>query len=96
MPLPHFAEQSSSLFALAFCGQQPSPLFGATTGMCEHLTLHCAGLPVFMSVVHGSPSSHVVGHEAGGSQVSPCSIVLLPQLGEQSASLTEVQPSGQH
>jgi hypothetical protein len=31
MPLPHFAEQSSSLFAFAFGGQQPSPLFGATS-----------------------------------------------------------------
>ena len=40
-------------------------------------------------------SSHDVGHEDGGSQVSPASWMLLPQVGEQSLSLLALQPVGQ-
>ena len=52
-------------------------------------------LPVIESRVHAFPSLHVVGHDAGGSQVSPASTTPLPQLTEQSSSLVESQPLGQ-
>ena len=42
------------------------------------------------------PSSQPVGQEPGGSHVSPLSSAPLPQLAEQSASSTDVQPVGQH
>jgi len=45
--------------------------------------------------VHATPSSQLAGHEAGGSQVSPLSTTLLPQLAEQSASVVKLQPAGQ-
>lgn len=93
--LPQLGEQSESLFALAFAGQQPSPFLAATTGMLVHLTLHWAMLPVCTSVVHGSPSSHEVGQELEGSQISPSSTVPLPQFAEQSESVTLVQFAGQ-
>jgi hypothetical protein len=41
------------------------------------------------------PSSHAVGQEAGGSQVSPASTAPLPQVAEQSESVVELQPAGQ-
>jgi hypothetical protein len=45
--------------------------------------------------VHATPSSQLAGHEAGGSQVSPLSTTLLPQLAEQSMSVVKLQPAGQ-
>ena len=41
------------------------------------------------------PSSQLVGHDPGGSQVSPPSRMPLPQLAEQSLSLAALQPVGQ-
>ena len=41
------------------------------------------------------PSSQLAGQEAGGSQVSPLSTTLLPQLAEQSVSVVGSQPAGQ-
>lgn len=41
------------------------------------------------------PSLQLEGHELGGSQVSPVSTTLLPQLAEQSVSVLESQPVGQ-
>jgi len=41
------------------------------------------------------PSSQVVGQEEAGSQVSPGSTTSLPQVGEQSESVTALHPAGQ-
>jgi hypothetical protein len=57
--------------------------------------LQLATLPVWVSWVQALASSQVIGHEVGGSQVSPASITPLPQVAEQSLSLTLVQPLGQ-
>ena len=46
--------------------------------------------------MHALPSSQLVGQELGGSQVSPLSTTPLPHPAEQSESLAEVQPVGQH
>jgi hypothetical protein len=61
----------------------------------EQATLQFAMLPVITSAVHAFPSSHVAGHVAVGSQVSPGSTVPSGQVVEQSASVAEVQPAGQ-
>jgi hypothetical protein len=45
--------------------------------------------------VQTSPSSQLVGHESGGSQVSLPSTTSLPQLAEQSVSFVASQPVGQ-
>jgi hypothetical protein len=57
-PLPHAGLQSLSLVALAPGGQHRSPLAAAVIAGCEQTTLHCAEVPVCMSAVQGSPSSH--------------------------------------
>ena len=41
------------------------------------------------------PSLHEVGQDDAGSQVSPGSTTLLPQVGEQSESVFAVHPAGQ-
>jgi len=95
-PLPHVVEQSPSLFALQPAGQQPSPLSQLTIAACVQARLQFAALPVAVSRVHALPSLHDAGQVPGGSQVSPGSITLLPQVAEQSASLFTLQPAGQH
>jgi hypothetical protein len=88
-PLPHTGLQSLSLFALPPGGQQPSPFVGAVIGECVQTALHCAALPVVMSVVQPFPSSHEVAHGLSlldGSQVSAPLITPSPQLCEQSVS----------
>jgi hypothetical protein len=57
--------------------------------------LQLAALPVEPSIVHAFPSLHELGQLAGGSQVSPASIVPLPQVVEQSLSVLTLQPAGQ-
>jgi hypothetical protein len=52
-------------------------------------------LPLKASVVHAMPSLQLVGQLAGGSQVSPGSTTLLPQLAVQSASFEPLHPGGQ-
>jgi hypothetical protein len=46
--------------------------------------------------VQALPSLQFVGHELGGSHVSPISTTPLPQLAEQSESVAAPQPVGQH
>jgi hypothetical protein len=45
--------------------------------------------------VQALPSLQLVGHELGGSHVSPLSTTPLPQLAEQSVSVAASQPVGQ-
>jgi hypothetical protein len=45
--------------------------------------------------VHALPSSQLVGHDAGGSQVSLASTAPLPHVAEQSMSVVKLQPAGQ-
>jgi len=73
--------------------QQPSPPLHSTMGACEHWALQVAALPTSESRVQASPSLQVDGQLP--SQVSPVSRVLLPQVGEQSRSVTDVHPAGQ-
>jgi hypothetical protein len=49
-----------------------------------------------VSVVQALPSEQLVGHDDGGSQVSPGSIVPLPHAPLQSGSSAFVHPLGQH
>jgi hypothetical protein len=95
-PSPHVALQSLSLPIVHPGAQQPSPPAHAVIGDVAHAALQFAALPVTKSVVHAMPSLHVVGHDDGGSQVSPICSTLSPQLAEQSPSVAVVQPAGQH
>jgi hypothetical protein len=47
------------------------------------------------STVQAFPSSQLLGHEEGGSHVSPVSTTPFPQLGEQSLSLLALHPGAQ-
>jgi hypothetical protein len=83
--------------ALAFLGQQPSNAIvdGAFAGF-EHIRVHAIALPVVLSSVHGSPSSHDVAQLP--SHVSPESTWPSPQRGAggaQSLSLLFMQPGAQ-
>ena len=64
-----------------------------------HWMLQSAALPVLIFSVQGLPSLHEVGQGLGepgpSSQVSPGSIILFPQKGEQLISVKAVQPGGQ-
>jgi hypothetical protein len=93
--LPHFGEQSRSLLALMFepVGQQPSPLLAEVIGVAVQTALHCAAEPISLSSVQSSPSLQDVGQSP--SHTSPGSTALLPQLGEQSLSLTLFAFAGQ-
>jgi len=95
-PLPQKPLQSSSLAVVQPVAQQPSPSVQAVMGVALQAALQLAALPVRRSVVQSLPSSHAVGHEAGGSQVSPGSTTPLPQKALQSSSLPDVQEDGQH
>lgn len=65
-------------------------------GRWRQAALQVAGSPTRISVVQGSPSSgQVVGQVLGGSQVSPVSIFLSPQVAWQSLSVAGVHPEGQ-
>jgi hypothetical protein len=68
-----------SVVKLQPAGQQPSPEEQKTMALKEHATLQVAVFPDIWFVVQALLSSHSVGHEPGGSQVSPVSTVPLPQ-----------------
>jgi len=90
-------QQSVSLDAVHPVGQHESALAPeqALMGTCRQAALHVSAEPVICSIVQGSPSSgQVVGHEAGGSQVSPAPMCPSGQRGAQSLSLVS-QPAGQ-
>jgi hypothetical protein len=99
-PFPHEAEQSSSLFALQPAGQQPSPSAHWET---EEWLQEAEQVPPLssVSVVQGFLSSQLVGQAPGWpagmpvSQPSLSSSTPFPHEGEQSASLTALQPAGQ-
>ncbi len=93
--LPQLPEQSLSTLALQPPGQHPSPLWHCVMIWLAHATLQLRGLPVGSSIVHALPSSHCVGQDSGGSQVSPGSTAPLLQLIVQSLSLNELQVAGQ-
>ena len=92
-PLPQLAEQSLSVLALQAAGQQPSSSAQAVISAKLQATLQFSGEPVFVSVVQALPSSHSVGQSP--SQVSPGSLMSLPQEVEQSSSTLASQPTGQ-
>jgi hypothetical protein len=92
-PFPHVGEQSLSLLALAPLGQHPSPPIAEVIAKFVHFAVHCAAEPDTMSLVHGSRSSHEVGQSP--SQISGGSMVPLPQVGEQSASVSILAPGRQ-
>jgi hypothetical protein len=93
---PQETGQSLSLDALQPFGQQPSAWAQALMGLLAHVALQVDGSPLMMSCVQPLPSSQVVGHVEGGSQVSPWSITPLPQAAEQSSSFALLQFTGQH
>ena len=93
--LPQLAEQSSSSLAWQAAGQQPSPSVQLTTGSLVHETSQVDGAPDIESVVQSLPSEQLPGQLAAGSQVSPASTSLLPQIGAQSSSLLAWQPDAQ-
>jgi len=75
-----------SPFASAPAGQQPSPSAFIVTRLWAQPALQLLALPVGESVVQASPSSQLVGHADGGSQVSPGSSAPSPHVNEQSLS----------
>jgi hypothetical protein len=79
-------------------GQQPSaraPLHASC--VVAHRALHVAGEPVKVFTSQHWPGTHAVGHEDGGSQVSPEAVSMTPSpQPAQSESLPAPQPAGQH
>ena len=62
-------------------GQQPSSSAHALIAWTTHSAVHPAALPTRTFGMHASAlAAHEVGHEPGGSQVSPASITPLLQL----------------
>ena len=100
-PLPHFGGQSESalvVLVLHPAGQQPSPETQVAMVVWVQAAVHLALLPVSPSMVQAllSLQEARVGHDDGGSQVSPVSTAPLPQVGEQSRSVLALHPTGQH
>jgi hypothetical protein len=93
--LPQVELQSRSLLALQPGAQQPSPLRHWVMAWYPHAAVQLAALPVRVSMVHELPSLQLRGQEPGGSQVSPGSTTLLPQLALQSLSVRALQPGAQ-
>ncbi len=94
-PSPQLEEQSLSVAGVQPGGQQPSSWSHSVMMLKLQLTLQLSALPVMISTVQATRSSQVVGQVPGGSQVSPYSMALLPQLTEQSSSMVLSQPGGQ-
>jgi hypothetical protein len=92
--LPQLAEQSLSLLWLQPAGQQPSPLLQVVMAVKVQAASQVETSPVSVSVVQALPSLQEVGQCP--SQVSPGSIVPLPQDDAQSESFWWLQPAGQH
>jgi hypothetical protein len=78
--------QSLSVALVFPGGQHMSPLIGMVTGLCEQARVHMDARPDAVSVVQGLLSSQLAGHDAAGSQVSPGSTTLLPQVAVQLGS----------
>jgi hypothetical protein len=78
--------QSLSVALVLPGGQQRSPLTAVVMGLWEQARLHVEACPDDVSTVQALLSSHVTGHEATGSQVSPGSTTLLPQVAVQFGS----------
>src|SRR5262245_14187720 len=100
--LPHTDLQSLSVFAVAPLGQQPSPALASVMRTFVHSALQLSALPMSLSTVQGSLSSHSAslvlhGLSVPGSQVSPSSscTILSPHEDEQSESFLSVQFPGQ-
>ena len=93
-PLPQLGWQSLSLVALQPEGQQLSPPWHS---VWVPLATHWAWqVPALTSLRRLQPTAgHDVGQLLSGSQVSPASTVLLPQVAAQSLSLATLQPGGQ-
>jgi hypothetical protein len=64
-------------------GQQPSPFLQLVIAVCVQAAVQVAAEPVSVSTLHALEWLQLVGHEDGGSQVSPTSMTPLPQLAEQ-------------
>jgi hypothetical protein len=94
-PSPQRAMHSPSVALVHPLGQQPSPERHVVIAAFVHVALQVAALPASMSAVQAFPSLQLVGHDDGGSQVSPGSTVPSPQLAEQSMSPGRAQPAGQ-
>jgi hypothetical protein len=94
-PSPHLGEQSLSLPMLQPAGQQPSSFAQAVIGSWVQATLQVAAVPVMMSLVHATPSSQLVGHVLGRSQVSGNVTTPSPHATRQSLSLLMLQSAGQ-
>jgi hypothetical protein len=92
-PLPHIGVQPSSFVALQPAGQQASPFAQLVIGGYEHVTLHCAELPERTFDVHTIPSSQLAGQLP--SHTSGASMVPLPHIAEQLASLFALHCAGQ-
>jgi len=89
--------QSLSTWEVHASGQQPSPLSQTDTGSSWQRALHALAAPVTCATVQALAVLHdaCVGQLSGGSQVSSASITPLPQVAEQSESVSGVAPPGQ-
>ena len=108
-PSPQVAAGAQSESVPPFAGflqpaaQQPSPDVQAVMVVWPQLRLHCAAVPVVLSVVQASLSLQLAGHlsAASGSELSQVSVPFFepsPQTGcgaEQSLSFAFVQPGAQ-
>lgn len=79
-PSPQLPEQSSSRLESQPVGQHPSRLTQVVMPMNSQVALQLALEPTSLSAVQAVPSSHAAGQLDGGSQVSPGSMLPLPQV----------------
>jgi hypothetical protein len=93
IPLPHVLEQSLSDEGVHPAGQHPSLSTQAVITVAWHLALHEAAEPMSFSTEHPF-ELQLVGHEDGGSQVSPGSIFPFPHSGDASPDGCPPSPEG--
>jgi hypothetical protein len=91
--LPQTAGQSASETLVQPAGQQPSAAPQLVVAVWVQAAVQFAALPVRVSVVQAMPSLQLDGQLP--SQLSPASTAPLPQLAEQSESLSALQPGAQ-
>jgi hypothetical protein len=92
--LPHLGLQSSSLFAFARSGQQPSLFAGPVIGLFVQSAVHWPALPSGISIVQAFLSSQELG-QSEPSHFSFPSLRPFPHIALQSESLLAFAPSGQ-
>jgi hypothetical protein len=87
-------EQSLSFANVQPAGQHPSPDEHWVIWVSVQIAVQDAALPARLAVAHVDDGVHWLGQFP--SHVSPASTTPFPHVGEQSLSVSKVQPAAQH